>query len=330
MIDSLSLTASSAQETANIAQSLTRSLYHAGTFILLQGELGAGKTVFTQGIARGLGLQDTVTSPTYAVEERYGDTLLHIDLFRLEREEEARSIVHAAEEFPGLRVIEWPERAGSNVWHGMPRIEISLSEIDGGRSILFSFHDLPLPGGARIGQWREECMLPSHIVAHNDAVARVTETLCADLVRRGIVVRREAARQAALLHDLLRFTEFKDDTDASPPQVQTWEALRKKYGTAHEEAAARFLTDRGYPELGSIVRTHGQSMHADPHAFTVEQFVVGYADKRVLHDRTVTLEERFRDFGERYGGGKTSPEQRLWQREMIEIEAMLFPNGITI
>ena len=76
----------SAEETAAIAEHFAESL-RAGDTVLYTGEMGAGKTHFTKGIARHLGIADTVASPTFAiVNEYYGGSmpLFHFDLFRIE------------------------------------------------------------------------------------------------------------------------------------------------------------------------------------------------------------------------------------------------------
>ena len=85
-----------------------------GDVVCLEGELGAGKTHFVKGMARGLGIPpDDVQSPTFTLIHEYeGDTnLYHFDCYRLESPEEALQI--GAEEYfygEGISVIEWPGR----------------------------------------------------------------------------------------------------------------------------------------------------------------------------------------------------------------------------
>jgi tRNA threonylcarbamoyladenosine biosynthesis protein TsaE len=85
-----------------------------GLVIALSGDLGAGKTQFVKGIARGLGISARVHSPTFTLVNEYGDgrlKLFHLDLYRLETP--AQILSAGVEEFlqpDGVAVIEWAER----------------------------------------------------------------------------------------------------------------------------------------------------------------------------------------------------------------------------
>jgi len=88
-----------------------------GLVIALSGDLGAGKTQFVRGVARGLGGASRVHSPTFTLVNEYGGgrlKLFHLDLYRLETAEQIRSA--GIEEYltpDGMSVIEWAERMGN-------------------------------------------------------------------------------------------------------------------------------------------------------------------------------------------------------------------------
>jgi tRNA threonylcarbamoyladenosine biosynthesis protein TsaE len=88
------------------------------TIVALHGDLGAGKTTFTQAVARTLGVTDTVTSPTFVIEKIYKLThqhfshLIHIDAYRLESGKELETLgwKEISEDPKNLIFIEWPEK----------------------------------------------------------------------------------------------------------------------------------------------------------------------------------------------------------------------------
>ena len=82
--------------------------------LLLEGDLGAGKTVLAQGLAAGLGIPDgEVQSPTYTLVRQHrgpGGELAHLDLYRLEPEDVAAAGIEEVLAGPGIKVVEWPDR----------------------------------------------------------------------------------------------------------------------------------------------------------------------------------------------------------------------------
>lgn len=99
------------KETEEFACSLAEKYKNDPTF-LLYGDLGAGKTAFTRGLAKGYGSKDRVSSPTFTIVHEYGGgfKIYHFDLYRLADEEELFDI--GFEEYFGkntVRVIEWPD-----------------------------------------------------------------------------------------------------------------------------------------------------------------------------------------------------------------------------
>lgn len=109
-------TTESAEETFELAYSFAESLT-APTLILLEGDLGAGKTVFAKGVAAGLDIDPAlVTSPTFTLINEYTGRLrlIHIDLYRLPSSEENALRLGLDELLaePAVMLIEWPERLG--------------------------------------------------------------------------------------------------------------------------------------------------------------------------------------------------------------------------
>ena len=86
----------------------------AGDVICLQGDLGAGKTTFVQGVAQGWGSLDSVSSPTFIIVNEYrranGGRLFHMDAYRLDSAPEAEELDLDSMLADGALLIEWPER----------------------------------------------------------------------------------------------------------------------------------------------------------------------------------------------------------------------------
>ena len=99
---------------SELAHRLSRD---GGHTLLLSGELGMGKTCLVQGLARGLGIDEPVTSPTFALSQHYegrSGALVHLDLYRLEQPEAADELLAQEQEIArginAVLAVEWPER----------------------------------------------------------------------------------------------------------------------------------------------------------------------------------------------------------------------------
>ena len=131
MITSQQLDSNSVEETLDFGERLGRELQR-GDVVALFGDLGAGKTAFVKGIARGLGIAQEVTSPTFILVHEYTGgrlPLFHVDLYRLDNPEQALAI--GIEEYlsgPGVTAIEWPEKIGSLLPATAIRIRITASD----------------------------------------------------------------------------------------------------------------------------------------------------------------------------------------------------------
>ena len=115
----------SEEETYLWASSYAQTL-EKGDVVLLDGDMGAGKTVIAKGIAKGLGIDCEVTSPTYAYINDYEGRLFHFDCYRLESEEQALRLGFADYfDMGGICLIEWSELIKGLLPDGCKRIKIT-------------------------------------------------------------------------------------------------------------------------------------------------------------------------------------------------------------
>ncbi|OGH92110.1 MAG: tRNA (adenosine(37)-N6)-threonylcarbamoyltransferase complex ATPase subunit type 1 TsaE [Candidatus Magasanikbacteria bacterium RIFOXYD2_FULL_39_9] len=115
----MTITTNSPQETEKFGIKLSQKLT-GGDILLLSGDLGAGKTALVKGIAKGLGIQNEITSPTFTLMNIYDikdkkrkiETMVHIDTYRLKHEKELLEI--GVEDYLGkdntVCLVEWPEK----------------------------------------------------------------------------------------------------------------------------------------------------------------------------------------------------------------------------
>jgi tRNA threonylcarbamoyladenosine biosynthesis protein TsaE len=126
----------SAAETEEVAAALAGG-FAGGEVVLLSGELGAGKTAFVRGLARGVGVDPAeVASPTFVLLTAYPGrfTLHHADLYRLEAKDADREL--GLEELPGPRgvlAVEWAERLSVVPWPRVFRVSLEHAGEDARR-----------------------------------------------------------------------------------------------------------------------------------------------------------------------------------------------------
>ena len=136
-----------------------------------------------------------------------------------------------------------------------------------------------------------------NIVAHSIQVCRVGTCLVDHLKIPGSRLNGQLVQAAALLHDITKTRSFKTEEN-------------------HAMTGGQVLTDFGYSQVGDLVRQHVRLDKYSGILNLSEAVIVNYADKRVLHDRIVSLNERMGYIMERYG---TRPEhkhriQLLWEK----------------
>ena len=128
----------SAGETEGLGEKLAHVL-EAGAVIAFTGDLGAGKTAFTRGLARGLGVTERVTSPTFTIVNEYEGgrlPLFHFDMYRLGSSDELFDI--GWEDYlarGGVCAVEWSERVADALEAGGIRVDIRRGDTDEQRLI---------------------------------------------------------------------------------------------------------------------------------------------------------------------------------------------------
>jgi tRNA threonylcarbamoyladenosine biosynthesis protein TsaE len=133
--------------TRNLGIALGRSL-PPGSTLLLEGDLGSGKTTLVQGIGAGLGITDLISSPTFILLNEYPEgriPLYHLDLYRLQPlEVDALYLENYWDgtEFPlGIVAIEWAERLG-HLPSSYLKIHLTLAEAEGRQAVIMAIGEM--------------------------------------------------------------------------------------------------------------------------------------------------------------------------------------------
>ncbi len=124
---------SSPEQTRAVAAALAEVVTD-GDLLVLTGDLGAGKTCFTQGLGAGLGIDDRLTSPTFTLANRYqGRVVLnHLDVYRLDGPDDAMDLDLIGLLEDGVTVIEWGDRIDELLPEDRLRVLLRFPEIDAG------------------------------------------------------------------------------------------------------------------------------------------------------------------------------------------------------
>ena len=130
-MSSIQFTTASQPETVSLGKKIGEAL-QAGDVLVLTGDLGAGKTQLTKGIAAGLGIDADVTSPTFTIEMVYEGgrlPLYHFDLYRLDDPDQLEDIgLYDVLGSDGVCVIEWGEQFADEI--GPERVDVYVRRLD--------------------------------------------------------------------------------------------------------------------------------------------------------------------------------------------------------
>lgn len=126
----------SATDTEEFGARFAKTL-KSGSVVVLKGEMGAGKTVFCKGVARGLGITDEILSPTYAYMNEYGGKLFHFDCYRLKNGAQAEQLGLTDYFYAGgICLVEWAENIADVLPENVTAVEIEKTE-NGQRRIIY-------------------------------------------------------------------------------------------------------------------------------------------------------------------------------------------------
>jgi tRNA threonylcarbamoyladenosine biosynthesis protein TsaE len=123
------LITTSARQTEAVGEAIG-PLLRVGDLIVLTGDLGAGKTTFTKGLARGLGVTQRVTSPTFTIVQEYDGTVpvAHVDVYRLERIQELHDFGFDELIESRVTIVEWGEAIAPVL--PLDRIDVRIAMLD--------------------------------------------------------------------------------------------------------------------------------------------------------------------------------------------------------
>lgn len=158
-----------------------------------------------------------------------------------------------------------------------------------------------IPSRDECYQLIREINMLANIAAHSLQVCRVAALLVSGLRKQGNGLNEKLVQAAALLHDITKTRSIKT-------------------GELHSDTGCHYLSDRGYPEVGDIVRQHVRLDAYFEADSPTEAEIVNYADKRVLHDQIVPLQQRMEYILERYGSSPDSRArlERLWHKSKLQ------------
>lgn len=162
----------------------------------------------------------------------------------------------------------------------------------------------PLPSPEQARKWWDDYAMLPNIRAHSEVVCQVALLLTDWLSQSGLSLRKQAVEVGALCHDIAK--------------TQCLGTTRR-----HSDEGADILEQKGYPEIAYIVRQH---VYLPPEHPLDETMVVNYADKRVKHDKVVSVPERFEYILGNYGRKYPDhiPQMMDGRRMTLAVEQKIF------
>lgn len=290
------------KQTKSLAEKVTREIKKGG-IVLLEGDLGSGKTAFTKFIAAKLGIEEfAVKSPTYTYIRHYKlsfSGFYHIDLYRLDNADEllAKEIQEICQNEKNIIIIEWADKIDFQLPGEKFKINFQYLTEDKRKITITKARSLDA------GEIYKKYKTPSHIIRHCKKVASFACKIGKVFQAKGYQLNLKTIKQAGEAHDALRVCDFRDFDEKNflhtPKQyLKVWRQLRKKYGKiGHANAMGDILMQMGETKVANLVYKH--DFHCIDKLYSLEEKILYYADKRVNLDKVVSLKERLKAGKER-------------------------------
>lgn len=343
------------EETIELGMQLAFRL-KPGISVLLFGDLGSGKTQFTKGIAKGLGIKDLIKSPTFTYVNKYDIRIpnqksailkfYHYDLYRLEVGQDFESIglEETMYDIHSINVIEWADRMAGRT----PKeyIRVDFRNLADHHEVAIKFEDPEIVPDELVDKFWKDWSTPLHVRAHSKAVTKASLQIGQALVDKNILINLDLLNSAGLLHDMARVCDFQEldktkfNEEVTDEKWEKWVDLQRQFkGMHHADVACGALAEEGFNKTAELIRLHNSlSILEEPEKLDhLEAAILFYADKRVKHDEVVTIDERFRDGRERHGKFDNLKTQTMFEeveKKTFELEKQLFslidlePNNI--
>jgi len=339
----------SPEETINLGERLAYRL-SPGDCVLLYGDLGSGKTHFVKGVAKGLGINNIIKSPTFAYVNRYTigkletrnskfeanhGHLYHYDLYRLNAGDDLTSIglTESLDDDRAINVVEWADRM---IEVPKKHIGVYFETKSDHHKIQVRFVDPEIVMPDQIESFLNEWLTPVHVQGHIKKTTEVAMKIAEAYIRQGEIINLNLIYPSAMMHDIARVCDFyKLDKSnfkekITKEKLERWEEMRERYKDIHHaDIASEFFRKLGYKKTAECIYVHKSRVLAtEPERIdTLEKKIVYYSDKRVKHDEVVPLKERFRDGWERYGEHDDTGTKKLFkevEKRTFTLEKELF------
>ncbi|MFH0819336.1 MAG: HD domain-containing protein [Patescibacteria group bacterium] len=172
---------------------------------------------------------------------------------------------------------------------------------------------------------------PVHIIKHSLAVNKVANYLAKKLVIAGCKINLDLVDRASLLHDTIRVADIKGDlfaytdkSDETKTNLLFWQKLQKKFHNQHHAEASYQIFKKQYLEMARVIKKHRLSAILRGELKTWEEKIVYYADKRVDHDKFVSIKKRLSQGRKRWHSVPNTLDNQELLKQLTALEKQIF------